>query len=96
MTYCRKTEIVARSVAGEHVLIPIQGCTNRVYTVNGVGRWLWELLATPCSDGDLLEALVERYGISPETACVDVRHFLDEMKRMGLVEVVEGWKDIGR
>jgi hypothetical protein len=86
MKYLQKKDVVARSVAGEHLLIPVQGCTDSVYTLNGVGRWLWALIETPCTEDELNEAVVKRYRIPRETACTDVRRFLDDLARMGLVE----------
>ncbi|MBM4164161.1 MAG: PqqD family protein [Lentisphaerae bacterium] len=86
MTYLQKKDVVARSVAGEHLLIPVQGCTASVYTLNGVGRWLWALIETPRTEEDLDAAIVARYHIPRETACADVRRFLSDLTRMGLVE----------
>lgn len=85
MKYVRIENIVARSVAGENLLIPVRGCTDRVFTLNGAGRRLWDLLAAPHTATELAEALVARFGIPVQTAADDVERFLGKMMRMGLI-----------
>jgi hypothetical protein len=85
MKYSRNKDIVARSVAGEHLLVPVKGCTKKLYTLNKVGSQLWELIETSKTELELVDALVERYQISPETALKDVQLYLDELVRMELV-----------
>lgn len=86
MKYCRKQDVVLRSVAGENLLIPVHACTNSVYTLNNTGVCLWQLIEAPRTEDDLAAALVERYRISAATARTDVQGFLDDMARMGLVD----------
>ena len=88
MRYRRREDVVARAVAGEDLLIPIHGCTDSVYTLNPTGCRMWDLLAEARSEDELACALSEQYHISKETAGVDVRDFLAEMKRMELVTEV--------
>ena len=85
MKYCRKKDIVARTVAGENLLVPIKECTKKVFTLNRVGIRLWEEIETPRTEGELADALVERYRITHETALSDVRVFLADMTRLNLV-----------
>jgi hypothetical protein len=85
MRYQRKQDVVARTVAGEHILIPVQGCTRSVYTLNPTGCHLWDLLGEEKSADDLADALVGRHAIPRETACHDVAAFLQELSRMGLI-----------
>jgi hypothetical protein len=89
MKYRRQKDIVARAVAGEYLLVPINGYTKRIYTLNNVGKRLWEAIEEPKSREELAEALVENYQIAKETALVDVQAYLDDMLRMELV-VLEG------
>ena len=89
MKYRRKPDVVARSVAGENLLVPVHGCTRSVYTLNAAGRRLWDLIALPRTEDELAGNLVERYRISREAARHDVRAFLADMVRMGLAEEQE-------
>ena len=89
MKYCRQKDVVARRVAGENVLIPVHGCTRTVYTLNPTACRLWDLLEAPRSAAELADALVQRYGLPPEAAAVDVRAFLDDLARMNLVRAAD-------
>jgi len=85
MKYTQNKNIVARAVAGEHLLVPINECTKTVFTLNNVGVHLWEEIKTPRSEDELAEALMAHYGIQRETALHDVRAFLKELVRLKLV-----------
>jgi len=89
MTYRRRDDVVARSVAGENLLIPIQGCTDSVYTLNITGCHLWDLLAENQTEDTLAAALAQRYQITREAARTDVRLFLADMVRMQLVTTID-------
>ena len=86
MKYCRKEEVVARSVAGANLLVPIHDCTRSVYTLNATGCRLWELIGSPRTEEELAESLVEHYHISSVTAQHDVHAFLDDMVQMNLAD----------
>ena len=84
MRYERMKDVVARSVAGAHLLVPVHGCTRCVYTLNATGCRLWDLIALPRTEDELAGALIGAYRIPRETALHDVRTFLKEMVRMNL------------
>jgi len=86
MKYRRKEDVVARSVAGANLLVPVHGCTSSIYTLNVAGCRLWDLIASPRTEDELAGALAEQYRIPRETARHDVRAFLDDMVRMGLAK----------
>ncbi|MBM4094817.1 MAG: PqqD family protein [Planctomycetes bacterium] len=86
MRYARREDVVARSVAGANLLVPIHRCTSSVYTLNGVGRWMWDLIASPRTADELAGAVVAQHGIPREAAERDVRVFLEDLLRMGLAE----------
>ena len=85
MKYLRKRDVVARSVAGENLLVPIHGCTRNVYTLNSTGCCLWDLLAAVRTEDELAATLSERYRRPTEEVVADVRSFLADMTRMELV-----------
>lgn len=86
MKYVCKQDVVARFVAGAHLLVPVHECTRSIYTLNDTGCRLWELIEQPRTEDELAEALAEQYAIPRETALQDVRIFLDDMVKMGLVD----------
>ncbi len=83
-TFCRKKDVVARSVAGAHLLVPVHACTRSVYTLNATGCRLWELMALPRTEYELAGTLAKEYRIPRETARQDVQVFMNEMVRMNL------------
>jgi hypothetical protein len=71
-------------VAGDDVVVlDLQGS---VYLkLNGSGRVLWEHLVEPCTEADLVEALVETYGIDEARAAADVAGFITDLRARGLL-----------
>lgn len=89
MKYTRSDNVATRTVAGEHLLIPVKGCTKQVFTLNGVGRGLWGILEEPRTEEDLAQAVVARFGIPLPTAENDVRVFLKHMLELALVRQID-------
>ena len=85
MQYQRKEDVVARSVAGENLLIPVHGCTSSVYTLNTAGCLRWDLLAQARTEDELADALVGKYRIARDDARRDIAVFIGDLMRMGLV-----------
>jgi hypothetical protein len=84
----RSTEIVSREIAGETVVVPIcrgVGDLDSIFTFNGMGSWLWSLLAEQRSEAELAELVAGRFAVARETARVDVQNFLLELSEAGLV-----------
>jgi len=78
-----------QNVGGENLLVPLG---SRVVDMNGMvilnetGSLVWTLLEEDRSVEDLATAVAERFDVDFERAFADVRSFLDEIARMGLVE----------
>lgn len=71
-------------VAGDDVVV--LDLERSVYLkLNGSARLLWERLAAASTDGELVEALVEQYGIEADRATADVRSFLADLDRRDLL-----------
>jgi hypothetical protein len=87
--YSRKEDVVARSVAGTNLLVPANGSTKDVFTLNNTGAWLWNALEEPCTLDELVAALIEDYPNAKETAKTDLTAFLDEMVASELVATEE-------
>jgi hypothetical protein len=84
----RSTEIVSREIAGETVVVPIcrgVGDLDSIFTFNGMGSWLWSLLAEQRSERELAELVAGRFAVEREAARADVRNFLVELREAGLV-----------
>lgn len=85
----RKNDFVMQSVDGETLLVPIGAQVmelNGLIMLNDTGTFVWELLAADRSLDELTTAVAERFDVDPETAITDVRTFVDEIVKMGLLE----------
>jgi|GEM_PF-395620 len=88
-TMKRKDSFLMQNVGGENLLVPLG---SRVVDMNGMvilnetGSLVWTLLEEDRSVEDLATAVAERFDVDFERAFADVRSFLDEIARMGLVE----------
>ena len=72
-------------VAGDEVVV--LDLAGSVYLqLNGTARFLWEQLAESAGEAELVEKLVERYGVDDERAERDVSRFLDDLRRRTLIE----------
>ena len=87
--YRRKADVVARSVAGENLLVPVHACTHSVYTLNAAACRLWDAIETPRTEDELVALLVQRYRIAEAAARTDVRSFLEDLTVMELAERLE-------
>ncbi len=85
----RKDDFVLQNVGGEYILVPIGQRVldlNGIITLNPTGHHVWELLAEHRSVEELTAGVVEHFDIEPERARADIKTFLDEISRLGLVE----------
>ena len=62
-----------------------EGC---YYELDPVGANIWALLESPASMAEVCEALERQYEVAPETCREDVRAFVDELSRLGVVRRV--------
>ncbi len=85
----RKNDFIMQNVGGENLLVPLGAKVmdlNGLITLNGTAACVWELLAAERSLDELSAAVAERFDVDPERACADLRIFVDEIARIGLLE----------
>ena len=85
----RSQSVVARVIAGETLIVPIRGNVGdlaSIYSFNGTGTLIWQLLESPKSVAELAESVAQEYNVDPAQAKRDVLSFVNEMKAVGLVE----------
>ena len=83
-----KHKFVLREVAGESLLFPVGTATlslNGMLVLNGCGRFLWDRLPAAASEAALVDALLEEYEVDRGTAEQDVRDFLGELRKLGIL-----------
>jgi hypothetical protein len=79
----RQSELTWDVAGDELVILDLQGS---VYLkLNGTARVLWERLTKPCTESDLVAALVDAYEIDEQRAATDVASFLEDLRRRRLL-----------
>jgi hypothetical protein len=86
--YLKDPNIVARKIAGEIILVPIKqnaGDLSSIYTLNGVGARIWELIDGTMSIEDIINSIVAGYEVTPEQAEADIVEFITKLQRINLL-----------
>ncbi len=70
---------IVREIVGEIVAIPTGSSAHTLsglVSLNGAGRFLFDLLQTDRTEAELIEELCAEYDVSKDTASTDVADFL--------------------
>jgi hypothetical protein len=81
----RVQEILSTEIDQETILMSIDA--GAYYGLKGPAQSIWEKLEIPMTVSDLVDLLVKEYRITPEECAADVKKFLAEMEREGLLHV---------
>ena len=79
---------VTRQIASETLIIPVAshvGNLDAIYTLNGVGARIWQLLETAVSVGAIVGTLADEFDVSADRAATDVVEFLAVLESRGLL-----------
>ena len=90
--YARDPDFVHRRIVDEVILVPIArnfGDLESIFTLNGVGARIWDLLDGARSVDEIVEVIVAEYAVDGETARADVAEFLDQLAHIGAVKESE-------
>ena len=79
----RQDELVWREIDNE--LIAVDVASSAYLSANPTGALLWQMLAAGTTRQDLIDRLVERFGISSEQAATDVDAFLKSLEARRLL-----------
>lgn len=89
--YERNPDFVYRKIVEEAVLVPIHqniADMDCIYTLNGVGAFIWESLKDPMPRSTLQQAMLEHYEAEPGVLVADLERFLSEMTAIGALREV--------
>ena len=84
-----KEGFLLRQVGSQYVIVPVgvQSVDFRcIITLNEVGAFLWQKLATECTVADLVEALLAEYDVTAEIATADVERFVASLRAKNLLD----------
>jgi hypothetical protein len=87
--FTRSRSVVSRVVAGETLIVPVRGKVGdlaSIYSFNGTGSLIWQLLDAPRSLPELIDAVESEYEVGQEQAQKDVTQFLNDMRSVGLLD----------
>ncbi len=85
----RKADFMMQNVGGENLLVPLGAQVmnlNGLITLNDTAAYVWELLAEEHSLDELAVAVADHFDVDLERARADVKTFVDEITRLGLLE----------
>jgi hypothetical protein len=88
--FTRSRTVVSRVVAGETLIVPVRGKVGdlaSIYSFNGTGSLVWQLLEGSRTLAELASAVEREYEVGHEQAQHDVTQFLDDMLSVGLLDV---------
>lgn len=78
-----KKKVIVRTVAGEHMLVPIGDTVfqyNGIFMLTDSGRFLWSKICEGAEKDELIKALTEEYEVDEATASADVAEFLEKLQ----------------
>ena len=81
-------ELVKREIAGDTILVPVGKTvydSNGLFVLNELGGFLWDRLEKAENEEELLQAVLNEYEVTEETAKKDLRTFLDKLRDMGIL-----------
>ena len=94
--FVRAPGFVARTVAGEVILVPIHRGSDDprdrsalLYVLNESGEALWQALTTGQPADELARKLTRTFDVSLDTARADVEAFLTDLLGIGAVRRLE-------
>ncbi len=89
--YARNPDFIYRKIVDESVLVPFHNNVadmDCIYTLNGMGAFIWEQLAEPATRAQLEQAVLAEYDADPALVVADLDRFLAEMVSIGAMRQV--------
>lgn len=83
-----KDGFILRNVAGNNVVVPIGQATidfNGMISLNDTGAFIFEQMLNEITRDELVQAVINEYGIDGELAQKDVDAFIEKIKGGGFV-----------
>jgi PqqD family protein of HPr-rel-A system len=81
--FIRNTNAISGRLNDELVMMDIK--KGKYFSLNPVATRIWDLLDQPLSMEELCTLLTEEYDVDPGQCREEVREYLEEMTRLGLV-----------
>jgi len=79
---------VSRCIGDDTIIVPVRGGVGdleAIFTLNPVGRTIWERIDGKTSVSGLADTVSQQYEIDQATAAADVAEFVDLLAAKGLL-----------
>jgi len=89
--YEKNPDFIYRKIVDEAILVPIHqdvADMDCIYTLNGIGAFIWEHLDQPSTQTELKAQVMSEYDADPEVLVADLERFLSEMTALGAIRRV--------
>ncbi len=88
VVYEKDSNIVARKVGGELILVPIRqdaGDLAGFYSLNPVGARIWELIDGKRETAEIARIIFEEYEVEADRAEKETSEFIDRLAELGMI-----------
>ena len=85
----KRDEIVSRQIAGETLLVPIQGNLadmQKIFVLNSVGEHIWSKLDGNLGLNEIRSDLMSHFEVDKLEAEADLNEFIGQLLEAGLIE----------
>ncbi len=85
----KDTSVVSRKIGKECILVPIKkrmGDLEDIYTISGVGVYIWELIDGTRSLKDIENVIVKEFDVNGEKAKTDLTKFISQLQGYNCIE----------
>lgn len=86
--YQRSEKFISSDLGEAMILTNIDG--EKFYGTNAVGLHIWELLKSPVSLNELVEALLQVFNVEKARCAAEVESFMNELAHAGAIQKVSG------
>ena len=83
-----KKTLIKRVIGNDVILVPVGKTvydSNGLFMLNELGSFIWDHLPGAESEQDILDAVLAEYEVSVAEAGKDIREFLTELRRLGIL-----------
>ena len=84
--YKRNAKTISGRLHDELIMMDID--QGKYFSLNPVATRIWDLLAEPATIEELCLVLIQEYDVSDEQCGDEVSEYLNQMKKLGLVEII--------
>ena len=87
--YKKKDGFVEKTIGNELVIVPLVGAVaqmERVFSLNELGTFIYNLLSTPKSEEEILKLILDSFNINKLTAQKDLEQFLTKAVKSEIIQ----------